>query len=308
MMTIHPMNGTGGTALPCIWMQAGVVPRRICTNAYECTACHYDRALRRAARENRLLREAGKTPGGKRGGIVSWKDKLKALAPWQRPCLHHMKGRIAFRACSHDYLCGNCDFDQYFNDQFTVFAVVRSVDVLDVKGVKLPQGYYLHPGHCWVKIEEDATVRIGLDDFALRVLGPLDRIEAPLIGKEFTQDTAAIALSRGAYSARALAPVGGVVTDVNPALRERGSIANADPYTEGWVLRVHAGNLRQDLRRLMIGEQASGFLDQEIERLYQVIEEKTGPLATDGGHLGSDIFGQLPQLGWETLAAAFLRT
>jgi hypothetical protein len=58
----------------------------------------------------------------------------------------------------------------------------------------------------------------------------------------------------------------------------------------------------------MIGEQASGFLDQEIERLYQVIEEKTGPLATDGGHIGSDIFGQLPQLGWETLASAFLRT
>jgi len=308
MTTTHPMNGTGGKELPCVWMQAGVVPKRICTHAYECAACAYDRALRRTARENRRRREEGKAPGGKRGDIVSWKDKLKALAPWERPCLHHMKGRIAFRACSHDYRCGNCDFDQYFNDQFTVFAVVRPVDVFDVKGVKLPQGYYLHPGHCWVKIEADATVRIGLDDFALRVLGPFDRIEAPLFGKEFTQDTAAIALRRGAYSARALAPVSGVVTDVNPRLRERGGLANADPYTEGWVLRVHAENLRQDLRRLMIGGQAFGFLDQEVERLYQVIEEKAGPLATDGGHLGSDILGHLPQLGWETLTAAFLRT
>ena len=293
---------------PCIWMQAGVVKHKLCTMGYECTECHFDRALRRIASDNQRRRLQEEPPRGRRGAIVSWQEKLKLLPPWKRPCLHHLKNRIAFRACTDDYLCGKCDFDQYFNDQFTVFAVVRPVDVLDVKGVKLPQGYYLHRGHCWAKIEEDATVRIGLDDFALRVLGPLDRIEAPLIGKEFTQDTAAIALSRGAYSARALAPVGGVVTDVNPRLRERGSLANADPYTEGWVLRVHAGNLRQDLRRLMIGEQACGFLDQEIERLYQVIEEKAGPLATDGGHLGSDIFGHLPQLGWGALTAAFLHT
>jgi hypothetical protein len=39
-----------------------------------------------------------------------------------------------------------------------------------------------------------------------------------------------------------------------------------------------------------------------------VIEEKAGPLATDGGHLGSDIFGHLPQLGWETLTSDFLHT
>ncbi|MCK7513381.1 MAG: hypothetical protein MZV70_61335 [Desulfobacterales bacterium] len=91
-------------------------------------------------------RSKGWLPSGKRGRIVSWKEKLRELQTWKRPCLHSMKQRIAFRACTHDYLCGKCDFDQYFNDQFTVFAVVRQIDVQDIKGIKFPQGYYSASG------------------------------------------------------------------------------------------------------------------------------------------------------------------
>ena len=293
---------------PCIWMQAGVVRHKYCEIDYHCEACRFDRALRRTARENSQLRRQGGVPQGKSGRIGYWKDRLRDLPAWKQPCLHHMKGRIEFRACTHDYQCGNCEFDQYFSDQYTVHAVVRPVDVLDVKGFKLPHGYYLHRGHTWVKIEEGSTVRVGLDDFALRLLGPLDRVEAPLMGKQVEQDRDDILLSRSSNTARVQSPISGVVTDVNPALRERGNLANEDPYTSGWVMRLHSDNLRRDLKNLMIGEQASQYLDGEIDRLYEVIEEEAGPLATDGGYLGDDIFGNLPQTSWEKLTRLFLNT
>jgi glycine cleavage system H lipoate-binding protein len=295
-------------AHPCIWMKAGVVRHRLCHSRFDCAACRFDRVLRRVANENRRQREQGRPTAGKRGDIVSWREKLRELPTGKRPCLHSLKERIDFRACLHDYLCGNCEFDQYFNDQFTVYAVVRPVDVLDIHGVRLPQGYYLHRGHCWVKLEENAEVRIGLDDFALRVLGPFGRIEAPLIGKEIRPSASAIGLKRGDYTAQVLAPVEGIVTEINPRLREQGDRAGTDPYGEGWVLRAYAPRLREDLRELMIGDEAGAFLDREITRLYQMIEEKAGPLATDGGQLASDIFGHLPQLGWQALVGAFLRT
>jgi glycine cleavage system H lipoate-binding protein len=289
-------------------MQAGVVKRKECFVNYDCPACRFDRALRRTVRENRMLKEQGKVPQGRRGGIVSWKEKLRERQLWKRPCLHSMKQRIAFRACNQDYLCANCEFDQYFNDQFTVFAVVRQIDVLDIKGIKFPQGYYLHPGHCWVKLEEGSDVRIGLDDFALRVLGPLDRIVGPLMGKALRSNEAALTIGRDAFAAKVLAPVEGVVTDVNTRVMEKGSLANTDPYAEGWVLRAHATNLRRDLRSLMLGEEACRFIDGEVERLHELIEAAAGPLAADGGYLGNDIFGNLPQLGWENLTRNFLRT
>ncbi len=113
----------------CIWMQAGVVRRKGCGIDYRCEACRFDRAMGRVARENSKLRRQGRIPAGKRRKIVFWKDRLRELAAWNRPCLHHMKGRIDFRTCTHDYQCGNCEFDQYFSDQYMVHAVVRPVDV-----------------------------------------------------------------------------------------------------------------------------------------------------------------------------------
>jgi glycine cleavage system H lipoate-binding protein len=293
---------------PCIWMQAGVVRRKFCEIDYHCEACRFDRALRRTARENSRLSQKDEISKGKSGGIVYWKDRLRELPTWKQPCLHHMKGRIDFRACTHDYQCGNCEFDQYFSDQYTVHAVVRPVDVLDVKGFKLPHGYYLHRGHTWVKIEEGSTARVGLDDFALRLLGPLDRVEAPLMGKQVEQDRDDILLSRSSNTARVQSPISGVVTDINPGLREKGNLANQDPYTRGWVMRLHSDNLRADLKNLMIGEQAGEYLDDEIDRLYRVIEEEAGPLVADGGYLGDDIFGNLPKTSWQKLTRLFLHT
>ncbi len=308
MESNRKINTASENRAPCIWMQAGVVRHKFCDIDYQCEACRFDRALRRTARENSRLRQPGEIPQGKSGRIVYWKDRLRELPAWKQPCLHHMKGRIDFRACTHDYQCGNCEFDQYFSDQYTVHAVVRPVDVMDIKGFKIPHGYYLHRGHTWVKIEEGSTVRVGLDDFALRLLGPLDRVDAPLLGKEVKQDRDDILLSRSSNTARVQSPISGVVTDINPELRERGSLANQDPYTQGWVMRLHSQNLRQDIKNLMIGEQASQYLDGEIDRLYEVIEEEAGPLAADGGYLGDDIYGNLPQTSWQKLTRQFLRT
>jgi glycine cleavage system H lipoate-binding protein len=151
-------------------------------------------------------------------------------------------------------------------------------------------------------------VRIGLDDFALRLLGPLDRIEAPLMGKTVEQNRGDILLNRQSNTARIQSPISGVVTDINPELREKGDLANQDPYSGGWVMRLHSNNLRDDLKNLMIGDQASEYLDQEVGRLYQVIEEEAGPLATDGGYLGNDIYGNLPGADWQKLTRLFLHT
>lgn len=294
--------------VPCIWMQAEVVQRKYCLSDYCCHACHFDRTLRRVCYENDQRIKQGKILKGKKGQIVFWKDKLKKRPPLKRPCLHHMKGRIDFKACNREYKCKDCEFDQYFDDQYAVHAVVRPVDFIDIEGIKIPYGFYLHKGHTWVKVEEGSDVRIGLDDFALRMLGPLDYIEAPLIGKTLEQNSDDITLGRGTNNAKVLSPISGVVTAINSNLRNDGSLANQDPYADGWVLRVHSKNLRKDLFSLMIGNETKDFYKEEIDRLYRVIEDEAGPLAADGGQLGADIYGNIPQVGWNRLVKLFLHT
>jgi len=219
-----------------------------------------------------------------------------------------MKGRIEFRACHYDYNCGNCEFDQFFHDQFAVHAVVKPVNPMEVKGFRVPQGYYFHRGHTWIKVEEGTSVRVGIDEFALRLIGPFDHIEAPLLGREVCQDRPNIAAFRDGRRADILSPVNGIVTAINPRLRENGSLAGDEPYSEGWVMNVHSTDLRRDLKNLMIHKETEAFMEAEVNDLYRLIEEVAGPLSADGGDLGRDIYGNMPELGWKRLTRSFLRT
>jgi glycine cleavage system H lipoate-binding protein len=301
------LRSSGGQS-PCIWMQAGVIARKFCENDYDCASCSFDKALLKAADQNQRPMREGRAFGGKRGRIISWKEKLRQQVPAKRPCIHHMKGRIEFRACHHDYRCGNCEFDQFFRDQFAVHAVVKPVNPLEVKGFRIPQGYYFHRGHTWMKVEQGTTVRVGIDEFALRLLGPFDRIESPLLGREVCRDQLNIVAFRGGLRADILSPVDGVVTAINPRLRENGRLASDEPYSEGWVMNVHSTNLRRDLKNLMIHKETEAFMEAEVNDLYRLIEEVAGPLSADGGYLGRDIYGNMPALGWERLTRTFLRS
>lgn len=292
---------------PCLWMWAGVVRRRECRLDYDCPACRFDRMLCRVADQNRRLRQHGIEPRGRIGGIVHWREKLKAMVPARQPCIHHMKGRIEFRPCTHAYRCVDCDFDQFFHDQFSVYVDIRPVEVMDIEGIQVPQGYYLHQGHTWAKLEEGGSVRVGMDDFARRLLGPVDRIHTPLMGQRVSQGAAAITVRRGALEADLVSPLSGVVTEINPELRHKGATVHSAPYTDGWVLRLHCDSLRDELGSLIIGADTAAFYDQEVKWLYRQIEAGVGPMATDGGFLGEDISGNLPQMDWQRVMRLFFR-
>ncbi|MBT4287733.1 MAG: hypothetical protein HOD92_10375, partial [Deltaproteobacteria bacterium] len=85
-----------------------------------------------------------------------------------------------------------------------------------------------------------------------------------------------------------------------------GTLANQAPYSDGWVLRVHSDDLRRDIKNLMIGNETIGFIENEVDRLFDIIEEEAGPLSVDGGLLTEDISGSLPQIEWSKLVEPFL--
>ena len=130
-----------------------------------------------------------------------------------------MKGRIDFKACPKSYRCIDCEFDQFFQDRFKVYARVEEVAFTDIRGFSLPSGYYLGAGHVWVKLERDGQVSMGIDDFAARLLGRFDTLSAPLMGKEVIRGGPAFTLGREGNAVTFISPLSGVVTDVNPRAR-----------------------------------------------------------------------------------------
>ncbi len=289
----------------CIWEQTGITKRDECQEKFQCEHCEFDIEMRDIAQANKQLLRNGKKLTGKNKHVVFWKDKLRELPAGKSPCQHYLKQQIPHRICTNDYNCQNCSFDQYFYDQFKVHAVIKPIDVLDIEGIKIPQGYYYHFGHVWVKLEENSEVRIGVDDFTYHLLGPPDRIEVPLIGKELTQDQADIVFTRGENTARLLSPVNGIVTAINSSLREDAMDAYMNPYTDGWLMRVHVPELRQNLKSLMMGDEIKKRLISQVDELFSLIDSDDQPLAADGGNLQRDVYGSLPGIGWDRLVNTF---
>ena len=280
-------------ANPCLWMQAGVVKFKNCDNYYDCTSCQYDHAMG-------LKVERGKQ--------VSWQTAMKRRPDMDRVCRHSLTNRIERRICAYDYECAHCDFDQFFEDVWTMKNKSLPLEIQNIKGFDVPMGYYFHAGHAWARIESGGCLRIGLDDFALKVLGRADALDLPLMGKEFDQGQIGWGLRRKDNVADVLSPVDGVIVEVNSKVREYPELANREPYGDGWLFMVRTPDVKATMNKLMTDQSSLSWMNAEVKHLERMIEDVAGPLAADGGYLADDVFGNLPDLGWNNLAQNFLKT
>ncbi len=278
---------------PCLWMQSGVVKFKNCTNFYDCTTCDYDHAMGAKARS---------------GKQFSWQDAMRRQPDMHRVCRHSLTGRIAKRACAYNYECTSCDFDQFFEDVWTTRARSLPGEVQKIRGFDVPMDHYFHEGHAWARVESGGFIRIGLDDFSLKLLGAADAFDLPLMGKELNPGKAGWGLRRKDNLADVLSPVGGVIMEVNSRVRETPAVANREPYGDGWLFLVRNPDIKTSIKPLMSDQQSIGWIKGEVDQLEHMIEEVAGPLAADGGYLADDIFGNLPGLGWDRLTKTFLKS
>ncbi len=278
---------------PCIWMQAGLARFKNCNNYYDCNTCKYDHGMLRKAAEGKQL---------------TWQDSLRMRPSMHRVCRHSLTNRIENRICAYNYECGHCDFDQYFEDVLSPNTRSVPFEVHQVKGFAVPVDYHFHNGHTWARIESGGYIRIGIDDFTQKVFGKADALDLPLMGKELDPDRVGWGMRRKDNLADVLSPVGGVITDVNQKMRENPQIANEDPYGDGWLFLIRTGDIKKSVKALMSEGTSINWMNEEVGQLEQMIEEVAGPLAADGGLLQTDIYGNLPELGWQNLTKRFLKT
>ncbi|MBW1916370.1 MAG: glycine cleavage system protein H [Deltaproteobacteria bacterium] len=194
------------TANPCIWMQTGIVEFKNCNNFYDCTTCKYDLGMLKSVDQ---------------GKQISWQNAMRRRPGLERVCRHSLTNRIENRACAYDYECSKCDFDQFFEEVWTTKTESMPHEIQEIKGFEVPMGYYFHNGHTWARIESGGYIRIGLDDFALKLLGKADALDLPLIGKELDHDKIGWGLKRKDNLADILSPVDGVIVEVNSKTKTR---------------------------------------------------------------------------------------
>ena len=95
--------------------------------------------------------------------------------------------------------------------------------------------------HEWVRREDDGSVTIGVTDHAQSALGDLVYVELPEIGQELDTGGDMAVVESVKAASDVFAPISGKVVGVNEALGDDPEKINADPYGDGWIVKLRLG-------------------------------------------------------------------
>ena len=100
-----------------------------------------------------------------------------------------------------------------------------------------PEDLLYHPEHDWARVDgEEAT--LGITWFAQDALGEVVFFDPPSVGTKLAKDSPYTEVESVKAVSEVIAPLSGEIIEVNEALAEDPSTINADPYGEGWMVKV----------------------------------------------------------------------
>jgi glycine cleavage system H protein len=98
--------------------------------------------------------------------------------------------------------------------------------------------YRFTESHEWVHVESGVAT-VGISDHAQSELGDVIFIELPAVGAVLKAGEKFGTIESVKAASDLYAPVGGTVTGVNDQLADAPERVNADPYGEGWMIRLN---------------------------------------------------------------------
>lgn len=110
----------------------------------------------------------------------------------------------------------------------------------------------------WAK-REDGRIRVGVTDYAQKMLKDIVGVELPEVGEEVDKGGVVATLESIKATADVYAPASGRVVEVNERLLEEPELINKDPYGEGWIVVIEVSD----------ESELSGLLDHKayVEKL-----------------------------------------
>jgi glycine cleavage system H lipoate-binding protein len=174
-----------------------------------------------------------------------------------------------------------------------------------VAGFKLPDNVRYHPGHTWALSESPSLVRVGLDDFATKLIGKVDRLTLPQRGQWIRQGQKLATFFRNGVSVDVVSPIEGSVSDVNDGMARDPKLTQKDCYGEGWLVMVQSPDAKTNFRNLLSGAVVRFWTQEAAARLQSRMPAFAGALAQDGGVAVDDLSDQIPENEWASISKEF---
>ena len=171
----------------------------------------------------------------------------------------------------------------------------------------IPGGVFISDGHCWVNIDENGVVKVGIDDFARKLLGKIDAFEFPNLELSIKKGQPLFTVKQKNRSVTFNSPVSGKIKEINNLLNTNLESLEISPYENNWVCQIDAEELDSEITQLKIGKAAVTFYQEDIEHLQALKKKiKTGSEEDNAnGHLHIGEMEKLDDVSWKRYCEEF---
>ncbi len=181
-----------------------------------------------------------------------------------------------------------------------VFEAAERVIPAISEWFRLPEKVYYHPGHSWAVPEGNHLVKVGMNDFAQKLVGKIDTIQMPALGSTLHQGDKGWTLKVDSKEIDMLSPVDGKVVAINEELIRSPEKINKDPY-DHWLMKVEAPRFSADKKQLLTGTLAQKWMEEVRENLMSRMNYNLGLVYQDGGLLVDGMARSLDREKWDEI-------
>ena len=125
---------------------------------------------------------------------------------------------------------------------------------------KVIKGLLYSESHEYVKVEGNIGY-VGISDYAQHALGNVVYVDMPDVDDEVEAGSEFGAVESVKAASDLIAPVSGVVVEVNEALDDQPELVNQDPY-ENWIIKVELSD-ETEIDNLMDAKAYAEFCEKE---------------------------------------------
>ncbi len=111
----------------------------------------------------------------------------------------------------------------------------------EIGELNLPETVRYSDDHEWAR-EDAGHFSIGVSDYAQDQLGDIVYVELPEVGTELERGQEFGTVESVKAVSELYMPLTGEVVEVNLALEESPELLNTEPYGNGWIIKVKAGD------------------------------------------------------------------
>jgi len=286
----------------CIWMESGAVTYKLCNNHYQCNTCQFDMAMANRV-EKQKEQELDMTTPKKPVRVVShWTEEFRNLPASERKCRYMLMGEVSYKVCPNSFRCGECAFDQMMQEKMSERHVLDPKDLVLESGFYIDEHYSYYRNHMWLKLERNGKYRVGLDDFAGRLLGELDHIHIPGPGRKVGAGEFFWSAQHEYGDLEFASPLEGIIDGVNYDAVIDPSLITSDPYGKGWLMLIEPENIRKATGNLFQSSEARAWMAEESKMLNTSLHDSSTATVHDGAIASDNIAKNIKKEEWRVLA------